>query len=96
VSKKHSPEDKAAMDTTESSAFALVWNMIRSRLPQEILGDFDEFAMRTNIRRMDGNSRMSNQRGETFYSVAIGEDTFKFHDAELAPPAGVFGKNYSR
>ena len=84
------------MDVSESSGFALVWNMIRSRLPDEILDDFDEFSARTNIKRMDADGLMVDPAGGTFYSIAAGDDTFVFHDAELAPPAGVFGKNYSR
>ncbi|KAF8809194.1 hypothetical protein BYT27DRAFT_7284279 [Phlegmacium glaucopus] len=96
LSKKHSPEEKVAMDVKESSAFALMWNMIRSRLPQEILDDFNKFTTSTNIRRMDANGHMADEKGQTFYSASIGEDQFDFHDAELAPPSGVFGKNYSR
>ena len=84
------------MDVSESSAFALVWNMIRSRLPDEILDDFDEFSARTNIKRMDADGLMVDPAGGTFYSIVAGDDTFVFHGAELAPPAGVFGKNYSR
>jgi hypothetical protein len=84
------------MDVNESSAFALVWNMIRSRLPDEILSDFDEFTTRTNIKRMDADGLMTDSAGQTFYSITAGGDNFVFHGAELAPPAGVFGKNYSR
>jgi hypothetical protein len=84
------------MDVSESSAFALIWNMVRSRLPQEILDDFDKFTASTNIKRMDANGLMTDERGGNFYSIVIGEDQFDFHGAELAPPSGVFGKNYSR
>ena len=70
--------------------------MIRSRLPDEILNDFDEFSARTNIKRMDADGLMVDPAGGTFYSIVAGDDTFVFHGAELAPPAGVFGKNYSR
>jgi len=96
LSKRNSPEDIAAMDVAESSAFAIVWNMIRSRLPEEILADYDQFAATTGIKRMDGNGRMADKEGKTVYSVQIGGEKFDFHGAELAPPTGVFGKNYAR
>lgn len=84
------------MDIAECSAFAIVWNMIHSRLPQEILADFNQFTVATGIKRMDGNGCMADKEGRTVYSVEIGGEKFDFHGAELAPPTGVFGKNYAR
>ena len=80
------------MDINESSAFALVWNMMRSRLPDEILSDFAGFTAWTNIKRMDADGLMTDPAGGTFYSISAGGEKFVFHGAELAPPAGVFGK----
>ena len=85
------------MDVAESSAFALVWNMIRQRLPEEVISDFDAFTSAAGIKRMDGNGLMVDEEGRSFYQVAVGEaGDFEFHDVELAPPTGVFGENYSR
>ena len=47
-----------------------------------------------NIKRMDADELMVDPAGETFYSIVAGDNTFVFHDAKLAPPAGVFRKNY--
>jgi hypothetical protein len=68
-----------------------------SRLPDGVLNDFDGFLARTNIRRMDAKAQMADQHGDSVYSVnAGGGATFDFHRTELAPPTGMFAKNYSR
>lgn len=84
------------MDKKFSSIFALFWQMAWSRLPQEIIDDFDIFLGAAGIRRMDANGRLSDGSSTGSYSVTAGDATFDFHAAELAPPAGVFAQNYSQ
>ena len=79
-----------------SSVFAYSWNLIRRRLPAEVLDDFDNFLNEAGIVRMDANSLMRDARGKTLYFANVGDANLMFHGAELAPPTGIFGKNYSR
>jgi hypothetical protein len=96
-SKKHSLDEQAKMDVAESSAFALTWNMIRHRLPKEVISNFNAFTLVAGIKRMDGNGLMVDEEGRSFYQVAVGEaGDLEFHNVELAPPMGVFSENYSR
>ncbi|GLB45835.1 hypothetical protein LshimejAT787_3200060 [Lyophyllum shimeji] len=86
----------AQMDVKCSSVFALLWQMVRSRLPKEVINDFDTFLTQLGIRRMDGSGQMASEGSSGTYSVVLGDATFDFHNVELAPPAGIFGQNYSR
>jgi hypothetical protein len=84
------------MNVNSSSVCAFVWNLIRARLPEEVIGDFEDFISGAGLMRMDALSAMVDSAGKPVYAVNIGEDQFEFHDAELAPPTGVFASNYSR
>ncbi|KAF8054723.1 hypothetical protein FPV67DRAFT_1682217 [Lyophyllum atratum] len=86
----------AEMDAKSSSVFALLWQMARSRLPKEVIDDFDTFLAKSGIKRMDGSGQMASEGSSGTYSVVVGGTAFDFHDVELAPPTGVFGQNYSR
>jgi hypothetical protein len=70
--------------------------MVRSRLPDEVIEDFDEFVSGEGLMRMDAKSAMAGEGSKGNYTIQIGETQFNFCEAELAPPTGVFAENYSR
>lgn len=76
--------------------FAFFWNMIRKQLPSEVIGDFDKYLKDTGIARMDANGCISSTENRGAYTVQLGSAVHEFHDAELAPPTGVFAENYAR
>jgi len=69
---------------------------MRRRLPGQVIEDFETFISGASLRRMDAEGEMVDTAGKPVYSVHVGNDEFEFHDAELAPPTGVFASNYSR
>ncbi len=75
-----------------SSLFAFVWQMMRKKLPEDIIADFDNFMQEGGMPRMGGNGTAV--KGS--YNVDIAGNDFTFHNVELAPPSGVIGQNYSR
>ncbi|KAF8056073.1 hypothetical protein FPV67DRAFT_1678612 [Lyophyllum atratum] len=94
TSAKH---DASESDIRSSSLFALTWQLMRGRLPPEVIDDFDKFLETTKLKRMDANGRLAEGSGSTgTYTVNIGADQFDFHHVELAPPGGVMGVRYSR
>ncbi|GLB37799.1 hypothetical protein LshimejAT787_0408500 [Lyophyllum shimeji] len=96
LSKAGGPAAAAESDCKASCVYALAWQLLRGHLPEEVICDFDDFMEKTALRRMDGNGRMSSGGAAGTYSVTANGHEFHFHDAELAPPAGVFGENYAR
>lgn len=96
LSNCHSAEAIRDMNVKASSACAFVWNLIRSRLPAEVIDDFENFITAAGLVRMDANSVMAEADGKGAYTVNIGDDQFDFHKADLAPPTAVFAENYSR
>ncbi|KAF8228512.1 hypothetical protein L208DRAFT_1291263 [Tricholoma matsutake] len=96
LSAQHTPEVVEAMNVKASSACAFVWNLICSRLPTEVIEDFERFITDAELVRMDADSLMAEAAGKGVYTVNIGEDQFDFHKVELAPATGVFAENYSR
>lgn len=91
------PKEKAAQQEYEiSSIFALFWNIARNRLPGEILEDFDAFL--SGICRMDSSSQaiQPDSPSQGKYTIKIAGQPFDFHTGELAPPAGILAKNYTR
>jgi hypothetical protein len=96
LSKRIPQEEVDAMDKRASSAFAFAWNLGRSKLPDEVIQDFDQFLADTDIKHMDARGLLVDERGDNVYTAEIGDQVFEFHGANLAPPQGVFGKNYAR
>jgi len=103
LTKKLPDQVVADKDYQSSSAFALLWNLCRNFLPERIMGDFDVFLEHCNMVRMKSGQGAAVEfiagegvgtHGE--YTVHIGDAEFIFKDAEMAPPSGVFGQNYSR
>ncbi|EMD30923.1 hypothetical protein CERSUDRAFT_35051, partial [Gelatoporia subvermispora B] len=92
LSKALSAEQVASSNFQASSAFALFWNMARNRLPAEVLADFNNW-LSTGIYRMN-SAQPHSERGD--YGILEGPSQVFIHDAEMAPPGGVFARNYSR
>ena len=79
-----------------SSAFALAWNAFRMQLPDEVMEDFNNYFISSGIVRMDPSGQ--NQKTKGVYTILDGDnqEPVLFQDAELAPPSGFFGANYTR
>lgn len=71
----------------------MFWSMCRTRLPQEIIGDFDDFLETTEIPRMEPSKEL----GTTgVYTISDTQDYHTFYGVKMPPPCGYFGVNYSR
>lgn len=92
--RKISQEDLFDLNYQSSSAFALFWNMVQSRLPPEVTRSFDTFLEETGIPRMDVYKKVGASKGN--YMVSDMRDTYVFHDVPLPPPSGVCVQNYAR
>lgn len=99
--------DAGALNKSASNLFALAWQRMRSVLPTAVLDDFKNFVDDNGLPRMDPDNPLATlpplQKGTAdndhptgHYMVEINGDEFEFFNVELAPPAGVAGKNYSR
>ena len=77
-----------------SSVFALDWNMFKMQLPDEVMDSFNRWLEDSEIVRMNPSGKRTRASGK--YTICNGEDPVDFHNVELAPPAGVFGANYTR
>jgi hypothetical protein len=55
-----------------------------------------KFAKELEMEQMDADGELDEGDGHGFYEMTIGGTTYAFHQVQLAPPAGVFGENYSR
>ena len=111
-----SQDAEAELNKKASSLFALAWQIMKQRLPAEVIDDFNNFVEDLGINRMDANGQMSQfhpegaqvqqsrpknskatgKRMETKFWVESSTIQFEFTGAELAPPSGVIGQNYSR
>lgn len=72
---------------------------MRTILPTKIIADFETFLETIGPEfRMDGNRSMPTKGdGRGNYIIDLdGDRAFEFHDAELAPPAGIMAENYCR
>lgn len=86
-----------AIDFDTTSVCALFWNLVQTRLPDDILDDFDDFLQRLGIVQMGGNPAFPETSGVGEYAIGTGPNTcIYYRSAELAPPTAVFGLNYSR
>jgi len=77
-----------------SSVFGLAWNMFQMQLPDEVIEDFNKWLEDSQIVKMNPSGNQKRPSGK--YTICNGENPVTFHDVELAPPAGVFGANYTR
>lgn len=85
------------VNVSASSAFAVLWSLACTLLPEEIIQDYLDFIELVGIHRMDARGEMDpDQDGHGTYTIKIGGKDFEFHDAELTPPTGVMEENYCR
>ncbi|KAE9383152.1 hypothetical protein BT96DRAFT_844479 [Gymnopus androsaceus JB14] len=77
-----------------ASVFALFWNLIRSYGPRDVVEDFEGFITSLGIFRMDPGIHGGGP--ERQYTIPINGINIVFDDADMAPPQGVFGRNYAR
>ncbi|KAI1647733.1 uncharacterized protein F4817DRAFT_358535 [Daldinia loculata] len=74
----------------------LLWNMLRCRLPDEIIDDFNDTVHRHHLPRMD-----MMKAPDTSFAFEIGSRNVRFPtgtgaDFELPPPSGLISYNYAR
>jgi hypothetical protein len=97
-SKRLSDDFVDNLDHKTAHAFSLLWMLIRRRLPNEVSDDLVTWLAKTGIYRMNkeivGKFREETDEGEI--ELDIGDYSFNFQWAELAPPSGVMAANYSR
>lgn len=89
------------LDKKTSSAFALLWNLCKIILPNEVIEDFDAFMRREDMVHMGAPEDAAGHAigmGPALrsYTVHVGDVGFEFHDVEMAPPCGVMAQNYAR
>ena len=92
--KKYAADDVDELNYNTSAAFAFFWNLCRFWLPDIVIDDIDGFMRDTKIFPMVPNPQIGQLEGK--YTVMVDDVEFEFHDARLAPPAGVVAKNYAR
>ncbi|KAG6808888.1 hypothetical protein H0H92_002449 [Tricholoma furcatifolium] len=92
LTRKLEPEEISAANYEASCVFTFAWQLMVARLPPEVVKDINHF-----VNCEEGWQGAAPRRpGRTKYTVTISNETYEFHDAELTPPGGVMGKNYSR
>lgn len=66
-------------------------------MPAEVIGGIEEY-LASGVQRMDGDGLMGtgSEAGAGEYTVDVCGESFTFHEAQLAPPSGVFASNYAR
>ncbi|KAF8231582.1 hypothetical protein L208DRAFT_1211526, partial [Tricholoma matsutake] len=96
-SKKLSDQFVNRLDEKTAHAFSLLWMLIHRRLPDELSDDILTWLAETGIYRMNkkivGGFEENSVKGEL--ELEIGEESFNFEWAELAPPSGAMAANYS-
>ncbi|KAJ3810314.1 hypothetical protein F5876DRAFT_65728 [Lentinula aff. lateritia] len=89
-----SDAEKRSLQYEAASAFALFWNMVCALGPAEVLSDIEHFLSTTKIYGMDANLHAGGP--ENVYTVPINGIPITFRNARMAPPSGVFARNYAR
>jgi hypothetical protein len=91
----HTPEEVSDFNEHQCGVFAFFWNLLRYRLPREVLNDYDKFFTTTLVPAMNASKHPQLDRTGD-YVIRAGNHEFKFSDAELAPPSGLMVQNYTR
>ncbi|KAK7051219.1 hypothetical protein VNI00_004719 [Paramarasmius palmivorus] len=94
LSKKVTPVEAEDLAYEASSSFAVFWNLSRCILPAQIIDDFDSFIEDSGIYRMD--SGILGAGAPAQYTIPTEEGWATFRHAKMAPPCGVFARNYAR
>jgi hypothetical protein len=98
LSKRTSEDTTATLDRNTSHIFSLFWMLIRKRLPSEISDDLVSWLTSASVPRMNRDVLfgLAEESDIGEIELDIGENLFKFSEAELAPPTGAMAANYSR
>ncbi|KAF9065567.1 hypothetical protein BDP27DRAFT_1157645, partial [Rhodocollybia butyracea] len=92
---KLSSAQKEEVQYKATSAFALFWNLVKSLGPQEVVEDLEDFVKKHDLYKMD-TAVLRGGRTRTYAVDVDGEVPLVFRNADLAPPSGVFARNYAR
>ncbi|KAJ3925718.1 MAG: hypothetical protein NXY57DRAFT_967370 [Lentinula lateritia] len=92
--KKVSEEEKRSIRYEAASVFAVFWNLVRTHGPPEVITDLEHFIKESGLYRMD--EHVHGGGGENRYTVPVDGVEITFDGADMAPPAGVFARNYAR
>ncbi|KAI1489216.1 hypothetical protein F5X96DRAFT_684239 [Biscogniauxia mediterranea] len=68
----------------------VMWNLMRSRLPSEIIDDYNDTILENDFPRMDMG------REDNTFTFQVGGDDITFKGLELPPPSGISAINYAR
>jgi len=90
--KETTAAEKRSANYRSSSAFALFWNLCRSKLPEAIIDDITGYFGGIGV-YMDPSGA---SQGEGKYMVGVDDIDVEFHGAPQPPPTGVVGGNYAR
>lgn len=87
--------EKRELQYKSASFFALFWNIVKSLGPTEVVDDMETFIQTNKLYKMDP-AIMEGGKQQT-YTIDVGDGVpLTFHNADLAPPSGVFARNYAR
>ena len=86
------------LDRKTAHAFSILWMLIHRKLPDEVYDDLVTWLAETGIYRMNKEivHNLWEQSDEGEIELDIGDFSFNFQWAELAPPSGLMAANYSR
>ncbi|KAJ3875338.1 hypothetical protein F5051DRAFT_333991 [Lentinula edodes] len=93
LTKKIPDDEKRGIRYEASSVFAVFWNLVRAHAPREVIDDLEEFVIKSGIYRMD--EHVHGGGGEKKYTVPVNGVELTFSGADMAPPSGVFARNYA-
>ena len=87
-----SPLERERVNFENASMATLVWNIIKRRLPKEVVQDFDAAIDKKELTRIDGG------RPEKEYSVWSPDQKkeYRFNFDQAAPPRIACAINYAR
>lgn len=92
---KLSPSQKSELQYKSALVFALFWNLVKSLGPSVVVADLEDLVKDNNLYRI--NTAIANGGKQQTYTIDVdGGVPVAFHNAELAPPSGVFARNYAR
>ncbi|KAI1504255.1 hypothetical protein F5X99DRAFT_406324 [Biscogniauxia marginata] len=81
--------EKQLNDRAQGMA-GLAWNMMKSRLPPEIIADYNDTIFDNDFPRMDMG------REDESFTFRVGGKDVTFEGLELPPPSGIAAINYAR
>ncbi|KAI1344330.1 hypothetical protein F5Y15DRAFT_109626 [Xylariaceae sp. FL0016] len=83
-------ENEKKLNVRAQGMAGLVWNMMKSRLPPEIIANYNDLINNHDIPRMDMG------RDDEALQFSIGGEDVTFEGLEMPPPSGLSAINYAR